>query len=93
MSAIGLLSGHALVTVTHTGSSPRGASPESTYVGVEGGFSFPFHEVGEAVMSVRPSVGYARRVQGAQTFADRTTLTWTIGVTLMVPKFREAGGG
>ena len=72
--AIGPLFGaDVLLTAARTSSAPRGASPDSTYIGVEGGLSYLF---------VRPSVGVARRVAGPSG-PDRTVLTWS--VTVRVP--------
>jgi hypothetical protein len=82
-SSIGVIWSDALVTVTRTRPGPRGASPESTYVGVEGGLTFPIYGVGNTALSVRPGIGVARRVQGAR--PDRTTFTWNVGASLILP--------
>jgi hypothetical protein len=86
-ASIGIFTGDALVTVTRTRSAPRGASPESTYLGAEGGLSVPFYGNENAFFSVRPSIGIAHRVHGAGTSADRTTFAWNVGVTLTLPLF------
>ena len=77
----------ALVTVTRTGSAPRRASPESTYLGGEAGVSFPVWVKGRSFVSVHPSLGVARRIDGVGASADRTNLTWNVGAVLMLPKF------
>ena len=59
-------------TVTRTGTSPREATADSTYGGVEAGVT---------VSLVRVSAGYARRLGGASG-SDRHALTWSIGVQL-----------
>ena len=70
-----LFGAEVLVTATRTWSAPRGASADSTYLGVEGGYQFLF---------VRPAVGVARRVDGPSG-PRRTVVTWSI--TLRVPLF------
>ena len=78
-----------LVTVTRTRSDPRGASPQSTYVGLDAGFSFPMGVWGvrEARFAgVRPSIGVARRVQES-TAPQRTIFTWGIGAHILWRKF------
>ena len=77
----------ALVTLTRTGSVPRRATPESTYLGAEGGFAFPVSVVGQSVVTVRPSVGFARRLDGVGPGSERTTFTWSVGVCLILPKY------
>lgn len=59
-------------TVTRTGKSPRQATAESTYGGVEAGVT---------VSLLRVSAGYARRLSGASG-SDRHTLTWSVGLQL-----------
>jgi hypothetical protein len=66
------LDGRAVVHRTR--SSPRGASSNATYIGVEGGASFAY---------VRASVGIARRVSGASG-SDATIPTWTAGVQIPI---------
>lgn len=65
-----LFGANVLLTATRTWSSPRGASGESTYVGVEGGYQILF---------VRSSVGIARRVSGPPG-PKRTIPTWSVAV-------------
>jgi hypothetical protein len=77
----------ALVTLTRTGTTPRRASPESTYLGAEGGVAFPVSVIGQSFVTVRPSVGFARRLDGVGPESERTTFTWNVGVCLMMPKF------
>jgi hypothetical protein len=77
----------ALVTITRTGSTPRRASSESTYLGGETGFSFPIYVKNRSFVSVHPSIGIARRIDGAGASADRTNFTWNIGAVFMLPKF------
>ena len=77
----------AVVTLTRTGSTPRRASPESTYLGAEGGFAFPVSVIGQSFVTIRPSVGFARRLDGEGPGSERTTFTWNVGVCLMLPKF------
>ena len=75
-----------LATVTGTSAMPRGASPDSTYVGVEGGFAFPVYGVRNRFVHVRPSIGIAHRVKGPEG-PEATTMTWSIGVHVLLPKF------
>lgn len=77
----------ALVTVTRTFSAPRRVSPESTYLGTEGGVAFPVYMIGGSYVTLRPSIGIARRVDGTGASADRTNFTWSVGASLMLPKF------
>jgi hypothetical protein len=68
-----LFGADVLLTAARTSAAPRGASPHSTYIGVEAGGTLLF---------VRPSVGIARRVTGPSG-PDRTIVTW--GLTVRVP--------
>lgn len=61
-----------LVGVTRTWTSPRGATPDSTYVGVEGGMAF---------LQMRVSAGVAHRVAGPRG-PNGTIFTWGVGVQL-----------
>ena len=81
-ASIGAIWSDVLVTVTRRRSEPRDTAPESTYVGVEGGLAFPIYGVGNTVLSVRPGIGVARRVQGAR--PDRTIFTWNVGASLIL---------
>jgi hypothetical protein len=56
-------------------------------LGGETGFSFPVYVKSRSFVSVHPSIGIARRIDGTGTSADRTTFTWNIGAVLMLPKF------
>ena len=62
----------ALVTLSRTADSPRGATGESTYIG---------GEVGLVLMSVRLSAGVARRTAGASG-PKATIFTWSVGVQI-----------
>jgi hypothetical protein len=65
-----LFGGNLLGSVTRTRRSPRGASADSTYVGLEGGL---------VLLTVRVSAGIAQRVAGAE--GPRATIfTWSVGV-------------
>ena len=75
-----------LVTLTRTSATPRGADPESSYVGVEGGFSFPVYANRKRYINLRPSLGVARRVNGVAG-PEQTTLIWSVGVHYVWPKF------
>ena len=76
-----------LATVTGTSANPRGASPDSTYVGVEGGFAFPVYAFRrKRFMSLRPSIGVAHQVAGPAGL-ERTTFTWSLGAHVLWPKF------
>jgi hypothetical protein len=75
-----------LLTCTRTAATPRGASPDSTYLGVEGGFAFPVYAVHKRFLSVRPSIGIAHRVEGPAE-QERTTFTWSIGAHFVWPIF------
>jgi hypothetical protein len=61
----------ALVTVTRTFSSPRGAHGRSTYVGVEAGVQ----------ALARVSIGVARQVDGPSDRRD-TMVIWTVGLQM-----------
>jgi hypothetical protein len=78
----------ALATVTRTRSTPRRASPDSTYVGAEASFGFPVSMVHKSVMSLRPSVGFGTRVQGTGNTSNRTVYMWSIGAAFLFPNFR-----
>jgi hypothetical protein len=77
-----------LGTVMRTSAAPRGAAPESTYVGVEGGFAFPVHAwaYGGRYLTVRPSIGVTHNLGPAAGF-DQTTFTWSVGLHYVWPKF------
>jgi len=77
----------ALVTATRTGSRPHGGSPESTYLGGEGSFSFPVALLDKTYVSVRSSIGFAARVQGTGESSDRWMKTWSIGATVLLPNW------
>jgi hypothetical protein len=62
----------ALLTVTRTGSRPRGSGANSTYVGLEAGL---------VIMSVRVSAGVARRAAGPPG-SKPTIFTWSVGVQI-----------
>jgi hypothetical protein len=59
--------------VTRTWDNPRGASPNSTYVGGEVGWG----------LGVRLSVGYAKRIRGPST-GDGHIVTWGVGLEIPV---------
>ena len=59
--------------VTRTWDNPRGASPNSTYVGGEVGWG----------LGVRLSVGYAKRIKGPAT-DDGHIVTWGVGLEIPV---------
>jgi len=65
----------ARAVLNRTWSSPLGASPDSTYGGLEAGLSIAY---------VRVSVGVAHRISGASG-PDATILTW--GVALQLPHY------
>ena len=75
-----------LLTLTRTSSAPRGANPESNYVGVEGGFAFPVYANRKRYVTLRPSLGVARRVDGVAG-PEQTTFIWSVGVHYVWPKF------
>jgi hypothetical protein len=77
----------ALATVTRTRSTPRRASPESTYVGAEVSFEFPVSMVHKSVVSVRPSFGFGTRVRGTGNAANRTVYMWSVGAAFLLPNF------
>ena len=62
----------ALLTVTRTGETPRGAAGGSTYVGGEAGL---------VLMSVRLSAGVAHRAAGMPG-PKATVFTWSVGVQI-----------
>ena len=71
-----------LLTATRTRDHPRGAFPESTYVGIEAGIALvtPLNEYVShrfAVM-LKPSVGFAHRLDGPAGL-KRTMFTWSVG--------------
>lgn len=63
--------------ITRTWDNPRGASPNSTYVGGEVGW---LGQVGFWAL-LRPSVGYAKRVSGPSS-ANGHIVTWGVGVEI-----------
>jgi hypothetical protein len=63
-----------LFTLTRTRQAPRGASPDSTYVGAEAGL---------VIMSVRFSAGVARRAAGPAG-PHATIVTWSLGLQLPI---------
>ena len=71
-----------LVTVTRTTADPRGALPESTYVGVEAGCALilPLDEWVYLPFSVmiKPNLGVARRLDGPAG-QQPTMFTWSVG--------------
>ncbi|HMD36419.1 MAG TPA: hypothetical protein VKH42_15690 [Vicinamibacterales bacterium] len=64
-----LFAADVLGTVTRTSVAPRGAGGDSTYVGVEAGWT---------VMMVRVSAGVAHRVAGPDG-PHETAFTWSVG--------------
>ena len=75
-----------LFTVSRTSSSPRGASSDSTYAGVEGGFAIPVFPVGNrSFLNVRPAIGVAHRMRGPAG-RQATVFTWSVGVGVLWPK-------
>ena len=58
----------AVATVLRTSNAPRGARPDTTYVGAEGGFTY---------WSVRVGVGFAHSVSGLG--PHRNVVTWNLG--------------
>jgi len=70
-----------LAMFTRTSMAPD-ASPESSYVGVAAGLAFPIYAHNKQFLSLRPSIGVARRLDG-----DQTTFTWSVGVNYVWPKF------
>ena len=75
-----------LISLTGTSDAPRGATADSTYLGVEAGFAFPVYAVRKRYVSVRPSIGIAHRVNGPAG-PEETTFTWSIGAHVLWPKF------
>ncbi len=59
--------------VTRTWDNPRGASPNSTYVGGEVGWG----------LGVRLSVGYGKRIRGPST-DDGHIITWGLGLEIPI---------
>lgn len=76
-----------LGTVTRTRSTPRRASPDSTYLGAEASFSVPVFGRQRTFVSVRPAVGFGTRVGGTDSFGERTTYMWNVGATVLLPNF------
>jgi hypothetical protein len=71
-----------LLTATRSTDNPRGAFPESTYVGVEAGIAlitplneYVSHRFG---VMIKPSVGFAHRL-GGPAGLKRTMFTWSVG--------------
>jgi hypothetical protein len=58
----------AVATVLHTSNAPRGAKPDTTYIGAETGFTF---------WGVRAAVGFAHPVSGPG--PHHTVVTWNVG--------------
>jgi hypothetical protein len=84
-----------LMTVTRTTADARGASPESTYVGVEAGvrafvWSFGskscFANCRHVVLMFKPSIGVAHRVDGPGG-QNRTMFTWSTGAEAVSVRF------
>ena len=74
-----------LLTATRTRDNPRGAFPESTYVGVEAGIALitPLNEYVSHRFGVmfKPSIGFAHRLDGPAGL-ERTMFTWSVGAHL-----------
>ena len=75
-----------LAMFTRTSMGSDGAIPESRYVGVAGGLAFPIYAHNKQYLSLRPSIGVARRVDGPSA-PDQTTFTWSVGVNYVWPNF------
>ena len=75
-----------LAMFTRTSMAPGVASPESSYVGVAAGLAFPIYTHNNQFLSLRPSIGVARRIDGLSG-PDQTTFTWSVGVNYVWPKF------
>ena len=75
-----------LAMFTRTSMGSGGAIPESRYVGVAGGLAFPIYAHNKQYLSLRPSIGVARRVDGPSA-PDQTTFTWSVGVNYVWPNF------
>ena len=76
----------ALVTLTRTRPGVHG-DRESTYVGGEVSIAISGGEYGSTLLSLKPSIGLARRIQG--TSGPRGTLvTWGIGCSVLWSKYR-----
>jgi hypothetical protein len=76
----------ALLTATRTTNAPRGAFPESSYVGAEAGVAFitPLNEyfTSRFGVMVKPSFGFAHRL-GAPAGLERTMYTWSVGAHII----------
>jgi hypothetical protein len=84
-----------LLTVTRTTADPRGALPESTYVGVEAGmwayvWTFEskscFGNCRHVLLMFKPSIGFAHRVDGPAGL-KRTMFTWSTGAQALSLRF------
>jgi hypothetical protein len=64
-----IAAGDLLASLTRTWRSPRGAGADSTYVGLEGGWT---------VLSVRVSAGLMHRVAGPKG-SEANVFTWSVG--------------
>jgi hypothetical protein len=62
----------AVATVLHTSNAPRGARPDTTYVGAEGGFTY---------WGARVGVGFAHPVSGPG--PHRNVVTWNVGYRIV----------
>jgi hypothetical protein len=62
----------AQATVLHTSNAPRGATPDTTYVGAEGGFTY---------WGVRVAVGFAHPVSGPG--PHHNVVTWNVGFRIV----------
>jgi len=62
----------AVATVLHTSNAPRGARPDTTYVGAEGGFTY---------WGARVGVGFAHPVSGPR--PHRNVVTWNVGYRIV----------
>ena len=73
-----------LLTATRTTASPRGAFPESTYIGAEAGIAYivPVELDGHSAIMFKPSIGFAHRLDGAEGI-KRTMFTWSVGAHLV----------
>jgi hypothetical protein len=78
------------VTATRTTADPRGALPESTYVGLEAGIglTLPLDAWVQLPFSVmfKPSFGFAHRI-GAPVEGKRTMYTWSTGAHMLSFRF------
>jgi hypothetical protein len=83
-----------LLTATRTTADPRGARPESTYLGVESGFALtlpfpPEWYTGDfihPVIMIKPSFGFAHRLDGPAELKN-TMFTWSTGAHVLLVKF------